>query len=740
MHFVQECTAIVFLVFTITYVPAVSSAYLRAVFDMSDIRGEIRFTEGANGHTRISPNLEGITSNLSWKIHKYPVVYRGNHMHTCQDFYTGGMFDPTGKSSGENYTTRCNDGMKNMCAIGDLSGKHGHLNSSNVSLLDPNLPLNGSNSIFGRSVVLYLDGSTPWACALIDYDDVITAVTTFRGANSGVTGTVRLRQPRGSTTLDTSVEIDLFYSNDATKGSYNWTLEIADNSLPEDGRPSFEGNHCKIATTRVISNHVNIPLAREGPFSERLHFSVNDLPLTGSMSVVGKTLVLKHNGNPTICGSIYEVVPIEAEALFNVDGVSGSFHFKQDSELAPTVVTADIEGLGSKANTYHVHVYRVLDDAMQRRQNAHGMCSNSHVAGHWKPYGTTSASPGTGTVDKYEVGDLSGKYGIIGAKDTLSLVQKDYNLPLFGGNSILFRSMVLHYNNGSRWVCSNINPKNAEFRFKVKAEFIGPDFNGDIIMEQASFVKTHAASHITTFFLNLNYMNNSNVETLSHKWHVHDQDIVKDQMSPMDERCNSAKGHYNPYKVSLEANYSSTCGPKNLLRCELGDTSSKVGKYNIGGGKNRFTESENYFAGLNTILGRSIVVHAKDSGGHRVGCANMKLISKSFVRKELIFKKTTPAHELSQLLATALKINHWRVNHNTAAITDYKMKCQKTSFLLIDSTSSNLGNDFEELKKDWPDNLEKFKPVSEDECSHGFNLQATSLVLAVGLLLTRLMV
>lgn len=87
-----------------------------------------------------------------------------------------------------------------------------------------------------------------------------------------------------------------------------------------------------------------------------------------------------------------------------------------------------------------------------------------------------------GTVDKYEVGDLSGKYGIIGANDTLSLVQRDYNLPLFGGNSILFRSMVLHYNNGSRWVCSNINPKNAEFRFKVKAEFIGPDFNGDIIM------------------------------------------------------------------------------------------------------------------------------------------------------------------------------------------------------------------------------------------------------------------
>jgi hypothetical protein len=46
---------------------------------------------------------------------------------------------------------------------------------------------------------------------------------------------------------------------------------------------------------------------------------------------------------------------------------------------------------------------------------------------------------------------------------------------------------------------------------------------------------------------------------------------------------------------------------------------------------------------FSTVLGRSIVVHAKDSGGPRVGCANMKLISESFVRKELIFKKTTAA-------------------------------------------------------------------------------------------------
>jgi hypothetical protein len=44
---------------------------------------------------------------------------------------------------------------------------------------------------------------------------------------------------------------------------------------------------------------------------------------------------------------------------------------------------------------------------------------------------------------------------------------------------------------------------------------------------------------------------------------------------------------------------------------------------------------------FSTVLGRSIVVHAKDSGAPRVGCANVKLISKSFVRKEMIFKNTS---------------------------------------------------------------------------------------------------
>ncbi|XP_028390949.1 uncharacterized protein LOC114515825 [Dendronephthya gigantea] len=716
MQSLQERQAIIFLVLTLSSITAVSSLHLRAVFDMSGIRGEIGFTRGTNGYTRISTNLTGITSDLIWRIHQYPVVYRGNRMHTCTDLYIGRMFDPTGKSSRENYTTSCNAKMHDMCAVGDLSGKHGHLNSSTSVLHDSNLPLDGHNSIFGSTVVLYVNGTIPWACALIDYDDVITAVATFRGVISGVTGTVRLRQPRGNASMDTTVDIDLFYSNDATKGSYNLTLEIADSSLPEDGRPSFEGKDCKKTTSRVISRRVNVPLARKGPSSERLHFCLSDLPLDGAKNVIGKTLVLKRNSEPIICGMVSEVVPIEADVTFDIDGVKGMFHFKQDSELAPTVVTTDIKGLDAKANTYHVHVYRVLDKVLTHYQNTRGMCAGTYLSGHWKPYDTKSASPGKGTVDQYEVGDLSGKYGTIGPNDTLSFVRKDYNLPLFGANSILFRSMVIHFNNGSRWVCSNINPKNETFHFDVKANFIGPEFNGSIVVEQASFVKKHGASHITSFFLDLKYMNGSHVKTDSHNWHVHAKDIVRDQTSQVGERCKSAQTHYNPYKVSLKANYSKTCGPMNLLRCELGDLSSKVGKYSISGGKNRFTESENYFASMNTILGRSIVVHAKDGGGSRIGCANMKLISKSFVEKRLTFQNTTARFDdFTKLLATTLGINHWRVVHYTP-ITTFRQKCQTTTFLLIDDKSSDLGKDFENLKKRWPSELKDFKPVSDDEC------------------------
>ena len=365
---------------------------------MGGVKGEVKFS-ALSGDTSIMVNLTGLTTNYTWKIHEFPVVYRGNAKHTCQSLYIGGMYDPSSKTSAGNYSTQCKPSMSNACAIGDLSGKHGYLRATTNNLVDPDLPLRGPSSIFGRSLVLYNENSMAVACAVIDSShDIVTGVATFRGAKSGITGTVTLRQSRSNSSMDTSLDVNVFYSNDITTSSKNLTLTICDTKLPDEGIPSYEGNACPSSSAEglEIPRKVNIALARNGPSTERFLLNVGNIPLTGSKSVVGKTFVLWENGSPKICASIYEVLPIEAEGVFDVDGVKGKIHFKQNSELSPTVVTADLRGLKSKANTYHVHVYRVLDSVMKTNRNRNKMCGGEFVAGHWNPYGTKSAKPGQG--------------------------------------------------------------------------------------------------------------------------------------------------------------------------------------------------------------------------------------------------------------------------------------------------------------------------------------------------------
>ena len=54
----------------------------------------------------------------------------------------------------------------------------------------------------------------------------------------------------------------------------------------------------------------------------------------------------------------------------------------------------------------------------------------------------------------------------------------------------------------------------------------------------------------------------------------------------------------------------------------------------------RFTD-EAHFIIVVAVLGRSIVVHDKNAGGPRLGCANIETSSTKFVHKKLTFKKTT---------------------------------------------------------------------------------------------------
>lgn len=49
-----------------------------------------------------------------------------------------------------------------------------------------------------------------------------------------------------------------------------------------------------------------------------------------------------------------------------------------------------------------------------------------------------------GTLDQYEMGDLSGKFGTLDNKKRYMMMYNDTMLPLFGLRSVLGRSVVIH--------------------------------------------------------------------------------------------------------------------------------------------------------------------------------------------------------------------------------------------------------------------------------------------------------
>ena len=76
-------------------------------------------------------------------------------------------------------------------------------------------------------------------------------------------------------------------------------------------------------------------------------------------------------------------------------------------------------------------------------------------------------------MDKYELGDLSGKFGNLAGLSSLTRQNIGVQLSLFGRYSILNRALVIHRNDtgGSRWICSNILPASSPKQLSATANF-----------------------------------------------------------------------------------------------------------------------------------------------------------------------------------------------------------------------------------------------------------------------------
>lgn len=161
---------------------------------------------------------------------------------------------------------------------------------------------------------------------------------------------------------------------------------------------------------------------------------------------------------------------LKGEAFFDLEGVRGYMRFRESSDNSSiTLIEYDLIGLKGNNNHYHVHVKPVPQyEPAKLANNATALaqlCSQSSTGGHLNPFNIKEKIPAkSAPFDKYEVGDLSGKHGPLQKcpdagkdDDRYKGVFKDDTLPLFGDNGIVGRSIVIHKNDGSRWVCATID-------------------------------------------------------------------------------------------------------------------------------------------------------------------------------------------------------------------------------------------------------------------------------------------
>jgi Cu/Zn superoxide dismutase len=258
----------------------------------------------------------------------------------------------------------------------------------------------------------------------------------------------------------------------------------------------------------------------------------------------------------------------------------------------------DLYGLNANAKQYHVHV-----SPINSTFPAADSCSAASVGGHFNPKGVTGtcnpAQPET-----CEYGDLSGKFGELTGLP--SVVAKEYTsatLPLSGADSIVGRSIVIHRDDatGSRWVCANIV-------MRAEASFSMGGVAGTIVFTQAN------SAQRTQVQLSL-----SGLAKQAGQYHVHVTPIAGGVASGQECSGASVGGHFNPRGGTLP------CDPLAPSKCEVGDLSGKHGNFSeLETVSTSYSDDSIVLSGVETVVGRSIVIHKNDANNSRWVCADIK--------------------------------------------------------------------------------------------------------------------
>ncbi|KAK3595909.1 hypothetical protein CHS0354_014750 [Potamilus streckersoni] len=599
---------------------------LTANFHMTGIKGTVTLSQLTIGGTvDITVSLSGVTAGQTYYLELHAQRVNYDVADRCSDSQIGPIaWNVTGLNA---------TGL----------GSRIQITSGQGTLKVQGIDLDGAKSVQGKSFAI-VQSTNPIIKACATIEEETEYVTAFANFPAYVGGTVTFRQKANSPTSITTINGKLYYVSDSSGAPTIYKWQINKESVVMDmsqtvsisSRCSSTGDLFKqpgfnAGTLCSTSDQRSCPI---GDLTSKLgNLSIGtfayvdlNLPLSGLNSIINRSITLydASTGNIKACANVVEFKTKEALAKFSNDGVHGYIKLTQKSPLDETLVEVDLEGLNSLADGYHVHEWPVS----QMLEQGQSICNGEYVSGHLNPFFVNvSASPsaGTGTNDQYEIGDLSGKYGSLRNQREFKNNYTDRNLPLFGVNSVVGRSIVIHKApTGARWVCASLELQGA--MTTAVATFTYPVI-GHIILRQPKgdwFADTQV-------YVELNY-GNSAVQTTGHNWHIHMLQVGTDWSddNTTTSRCQSVQGHYNPYNVDLSVagNYSTQCSSKKQFRCEVGDLSGKHGSLSIRsslGGMFRafYTDIQLPLTGPQSILGRSITIHTANSGGGRLSCANI---------------------------------------------------------------------------------------------------------------------
>lgn len=173
-------------------------------------------------------------------------------------------------------------------------------------------------------------------------------------------------------------------------------------------------------------------------------------------------------------------------------GVRGYVQFIQPTSSSPVQIHVNLQGLDQFSESYpwHVHDYPVRNALLRDHP-----CSLDEVGGHYDPRNAmdnpdyaTQCNPNNATA--CEIGDFSNKLGYL-RNDQKWQVFEDPNLNLYGPESIIGRSLVIHrgITPENRWICANIEYLGAHVDI-LRASLAGrggpATYQGDVIIHKVA--------------------------------------------------------------------------------------------------------------------------------------------------------------------------------------------------------------------------------------------------------------